>query len=130
MKRNVTLTISSLLANVLGMFHVTDDTLHTKAGTDLQGTVILLLIMFVMLYGTVELGGRRWGYLIMFLGGLGALAMPFLHGLGPSATRWGFFFVWTLFALGVTGAFTAVLSARELWRSFRDRASPRPQRPA
>jgi len=76
-----------------------------------------------MLYGTVELAGRRWGYVITVLGGLAALSMPFVHTLGPRATRWGFSFVWTLIALGAIGAFTAVLSARELWRSFRTRAA-------
>jgi H+/Cl- antiporter ClcA len=45
--------------------------------------------------------------------------MPYLHGVGPQATRWGFFFVWTLFALGVTGAFTAILALHALWHSFR-----------
>ena len=74
-----------------------------------------------MLYGTVVLAGRRSGYVIMLLGGIAAADMPFLHGMGPRATKWGFFFVWTLFALGVSGSFTAILSARALWRSIRTR---------
>lgn len=119
MKQNITLTIASLLTLVLTMLHIADDTLHATDGIDLSGTIIVLLIMLVYLYGIVELAGRRIGYLIMFLGGLGAAYMPFLHGLGPRATRWGFFFVWTLLALGVTGAFSAILSARALWRSWR-----------
>ncbi|MDD5541941.1 MAG: hypothetical protein PHX83_02085 [Acidobacteriia bacterium] len=75
--------------------------------------------MLTMLYGTVELAGRRVGFLIMLLGGVAAAAMPYLHTVGPRATRWGFFFVWTLFALGVAGSFTAILAFRALWRSFR-----------
>lgn len=126
MKQNVTLTISSLLSLVLFTLHLTGDTLHAKDGMALGGIVITLLIMLVMLYGTVELAGRRWGYLITLLGGVATMAMPFLHGLGPGATKWGFFFVWTLIALGVTGAFSAVLSARGLWRSVRARASSPP----
>ena len=122
MKQNVTLTISSLLSLVLFMLHLTDDTLHAKDGMAVSGTLICLLIMLALLYGTVELAGRRWGYVITLLGGVAALYMPFLHGLGPGATKWGFFFVWTLFALGVSGAFSAVLSACGLWRSFRARA--------
>lgn len=119
MKQNLALTISSLLMLVLFTLHVTDDTLHAKAGMDATGTSICLLIMLALLYGIVELAGRRAGYVITFLGGLASLWMPFLHGVGPGSTKWGFFFVWTLFALGITGAFSAILSARALWRSFR-----------
>jgi hypothetical protein len=53
--------------------------------------------------------------------------MPFLHTLGPRAAKWGFFYVWTLIALGSTGAFAAVLSARELWRAARAAAAGRPE---
>ena len=123
MRQNITLTISSLLTLVLFSLHLTDDILHDKAGLDLTGTVICLAIMLVLLYGTVVLAGRRLGYTIMFLGGLASAYMPFLHRLGPNATRWGFFFVWTLLAMGVSGSFAAVLSLRALWRSIRTRAT-------
>jgi len=125
MRRNVTLTIASLLTIVLSTLHVCDDALHARDGVDRMGISILLLIMLVMLYGTVELAGRRLGYVIILIGGAAAAGMPYLHGMGPNATRWGFFFVWTLFALGVTGAFTVILSARALWRSFRARPAAR-----
>lgn len=119
MRRNITLTLASLLTLVLFSLHLTDDVLHDKAGLDVSGTIICLLIMLVLLYGTVELAGRRLGYVIMLLGGAAAAYMPFLHTLGPRATRWGFFFVWTLLALGVSGSFTAILAMRGLWRSIR-----------
>jgi hypothetical protein len=38
----------------------------------------------------------------------------------------GFFFVWTMFALSATGWFTAILSARGLWLTFRARRSGLP----
>jgi hypothetical protein len=123
MSKNITLTIASLLTLVLFSLHLTDDVLHDKAGLDLNGTIICLSIMLVLLYGTVELAGRRLGYLIMLLGGIASAYMPFLHSLGPRATRWGFFFVWTLLALGVSGSFAAILSMRALWRSVRTRPS-------
>jgi hypothetical protein len=119
MRQNLTLTVSSLLTIALSMLHITDDTLHAKEGIEAVGTIIILLIMLVMLIGTVDLAGRRWGFVITLFGGLGAMYMPFLHPLGPHATRWGFFFVWTLIAMGVIGAYTALLSARGLWRSYR-----------
>ena len=122
MKQNVALTISSLLSIGLTTLHLTDDVLHAKEGLAPSGVVILLLIMLVMLYGTVELAGRRLGYLIMLLGGIAAAAMPFVHGMEPRATKWGFLFVWTLFALGLSGSFAAILSVHALWRSFRTRA--------
>jgi hypothetical protein len=37
----------------------------------------------------------------------------------------GFFFVWTLFALGATGWVTMILSARGLWTTFRSRRAVR-----
>ena len=52
MRQNVTLTISSLLMLVLFMLHLTDDTLHAKDGMDMSGTLICLLIMLALLYGT------------------------------------------------------------------------------
>lgn len=126
MKQNIALTISSLISLVLFSLHLTDDTLHVKAGMDLSGTLICLAIMLVLLYGTVELAGRRLGYVIMLAGGAASFYMPILHGMGASSTRWGFLFVWTMLALGVSGAFAAILAARELWRSFRARASGAP----
>lgn len=119
MRQNITLTLASLLTLVLFLLHVTQDVLHDPAGLDKQGTVICLAIMLLLLYGTVELAGRRLGYVIMFLGGIAAAYMPFLHTLGPRATRWGFLFVWTMLAMGVSGTFAAILSLRALWRTRR-----------
>src|SRR5689334_14211690 len=119
MKQPLTLTIASLLSLVLFTFHLTDDLLHAKDGMDAIGTTICLAIMLVLLIGVAELSGRRLGFVIMLLGGLASAYMPFLHTMGPRATRWGFFFVWTMLAMGVSGSFSALLAARELWRSFR-----------
>ena len=121
MKQHPTLTIFSLVTIVLTTFHLTHDALHQSNGMSARDVSILLVIMLVMLYGTVELAGRRAGFIIMFLGGLAGAAMIYLHSAGPRATRWGYFFVWTLFALGVTGSFTAILALKALWRSFRGR---------
>ena len=51
-----------------------------------------------------------------------AFVMPVVHmsgkGLGGEIAKSsaGYFFIWTLFALGVTGTFSLILSARGLWR--------------
>jgi hypothetical protein len=123
MRQNLTLTISALVTVLLTTFHFTHDVLHDADGLTAGEVSILLAILLVLLYGTVELAGRRAGYIIMLLGGFAAAYMPYLHGMGPGTTRWGFFFVWTLLVMGVSGTFTAILSARALWRSFRQARS-------
>ena len=74
----------------------------------------------VFLYGTLVLPGRRSGHVIMLLIGLMAAAMPVMHMRGShygeiAKSPGGFFFVWTLWALGGLGGFTLFLSARGLW---------------
>jgi hypothetical protein len=119
MKRNLTLTITSLMTLVLSLVHITQDTMFDKRGVDALGVAIILGIMLVYLYGIVELAGRRPGYVIALVGGLAAAYMPFMHSMGPIGTAKGFDFILVLFAMGVTGVFSGILAARELWRSFR-----------
>ena len=79
--------------------------------------------MVVWLYGALVLAERRSGYVIMLLGSLLSFAVPVLHmkgkGVGVASgianSSGGFLFIWTLIALGVTGLFSAILSARGLW---------------
>lgn len=116
MKRNVSLIISSLLSVVLFTAHLTHDLLFGLDSMSRAGTLNFLLIMLVSLYGTVELAGRRSGYVITLLLGILAAGMPVLHTAGgPRSVGHGFFFVWTLLAMGASGMFSAVLSARGLW---------------
>jgi hypothetical protein len=74
----------------------------------------------VFLYGTLLLAGRRSGYVVTLLVGLFAAAMPVIHMRGVhygeiARSAGGFFFVWTLWALGGFGGLTFVLSVRGLW---------------
>jgi hypothetical protein len=122
MKPNLPLTISSLLSIALFTVHLTHDFVFGLDSMSRAGTFNFLLIMLVSLYGTVELVGRRLGYIITLLVGILAAGIPVLHTVGgPRSAGRGFFFVWTLLALGASGVFSAVLSARELWRSIRTR---------
>ena len=116
---NALVTITSLLSIVLMSLHITDDIIRglSPARAD---NVFAVVIFVVWLIGTLALGERRSGYVIMLLGGLFAAAMPVLHmtgaGYGAIAkSSGGFFFVWTLLAVGVTGTFSVMLSARALW---------------
>jgi biotin transporter BioY len=112
------LTIASLLSILLLTLHITDDIVRgiSKA----EPSNIALAVLVVLLYGTLVLAERRSGYVIMLLVGLFAAGMPVIHMRGAhygeiAKSTGGFFFVWTLWALGALGGFTFILSARGLW---------------
>ncbi|HEY2293226.1 MAG TPA: hypothetical protein VGM86_21205 [Thermoanaerobaculia bacterium] len=119
MKHNVILTITSLLSILLLTFHLTDDIVHGMEPGGLSNyTGVLILV--VWLYGTLVLAERRSGYVILLLGSLLGAVVPIVHmrgkGVGEIAkSSGGFFFVWTLLALGVTALFSLILSVRGLW---------------
>jgi hypothetical protein len=123
MKPNVLLTIASLLSLLFLTLHLADDIVYGFEPGGLSNLVGAVLISIVWLYGTLMLGERRSGYIIMLLGSLLSLAVPIIHmkgkGVGVTSrlanSSGHFFFVWTLLALGVLGLFTAILSARGLW---------------
>jgi len=120
MRHNVPLTTASLLSIVFMTFHLTDDIIR---GMSPGGVVNMVgvLIFVVWLYGTLALADRRSGHVIMLVGGLLGAAVPVIHmtgaGLGGAIARssGAFFFIWVLIALGVTGTFSVILSARGLW---------------
>jgi hypothetical protein len=119
MKHDVLLTISSLLAILLLSLHVTDDIVRGISKAEFSNFYAVFYLV-IMLYGTLMLAERRSGYVIMLLTGIIAAAMPYIHMRGArygehAASSGGFFFVWTLFALGVTGVFSVILSLRGLW---------------
>ena len=129
MKDDQLLTISSLLSILFFTFHVADDIRRgIEPGTLTNLPAIPIFVCW--LYGTLMLRERRSGYIITLLGGLFALVVPLAHmrgrGVGITSNlpnRTGhFFFVWILIAIGVTGLFSVILSARGLW-SLRKRRS-------
>lgn len=112
------LKITSLLSLLLLTLHVTDDIVRgiSKA----ESSNIALVVLVVFLYGTLVLADRRSGHVIMFLVGLLAAAIPVMHMRGShypeiAASAGGFFFVWTLWALGGLGGVTMILAVRGLW---------------
>jgi hypothetical protein len=116
------LTVASLLLILFMSFHLADDIARgfEKGGVS---NLTAVPIFVVWLYGTLVLAGRRAGYIILLLASLLGLAVPVIHmkgtGVGVASgianSSGGFFFVWTLLAIGVTALFCAVLSARGLW---------------
>jgi biotin transporter BioY len=112
------LTIASLLSILLLTLHITDDIV--RGISQAEPSNIALAVLVVLLYGTLVLAERRSGYAIMLLVGLFAAATPVMHMRGAhygeiAKSTGGFFFVWTLWALGGLGGLTFVLSARGLW---------------
>lgn len=124
MKRNNMLVIASLLSLLLLTLHVTDDIVRgiSKA----EPSNIALAVLVVMVYGTLVLPERRLGHVIMLLVGIFAAGMPVIHMRGAhypeiAKSPGGFFFVWTLWALGALGGLTIILSAQGLWSLLRGR---------
>jgi hypothetical protein len=123
MKNSVLLTITSLLLILFLTFHLAGDVVYGYEPGGLGNLIMLVLISVVWLYGTLVLFERRSGYIIMFLLSLFSLVVPYIHMSGKGAgvasrlanTSGHFFFVWTLFAIGELGLFSAILSARGLW---------------
>jgi hypothetical protein len=123
MKHSVMLTIASLLSVLLFSFHLTDDIVRGVEPGGISNLIGGSLIMVVWLYGALVLAERRSGYVITLLGALLSFGVPVLHlkgkGVGVASgiaiSNGGFRFIWMLIALGVTGLFSLILSARGLW---------------
>ncbi|HTO86857.1 MAG TPA: hypothetical protein VMR54_04940 [Thermoanaerobaculia bacterium] len=126
MKQTVTLTITSLLTMLFASFHVTDDIVRGFEPARLSN-LTMVLILVVWLYATLVLVERRSGYVILLLGSLLGAAVPVLHFKGKriaeiAGSSGGFFFIWTLLALGVTALFSLILSVQGLWNLRRGQA--------
>ena len=128
MKHAPTLTVTSLLSLLFFTFHLTDDIVR---GFEPGGfkNVSPILIGVVWLFGTLVLTGRRSGYIIILLASLLGSLMPLAHmrGVGLVGGRMAnsngkFFFVWTLLALGMTAAFSVILSVHGLWKLRRSQS--------
>ena len=115
MKHNATLVVTSLLSILLLTLHVTDDIVRGISKAESSNTALVVLAL--LLYGTLVLAERWSGLAIMLFVGFFAAGMPVIHMGGahyPDIARsaGGFFFVWTLWALGGLGGFTFILSAQ------------------
>ena len=125
MKPNLMLTITSLLTILLMTLHLTSDTIHARVGTPEAGgsTLVAVPVLVLLLYGTLVLGERRSGLIIMLIGSIIGMGMPLIHVIGAGGIFRGqiarsspaFLFVWTFHALGVTGMFSFILAVRGLW---------------
>ena len=116
------LVVTSLLSIVLLSLPVVDD---IARGFDVPGlwNFIGIAVLVVVLYGTLLLPERLPGIITILLGSLFAVGMPVLHLRSPriaetATSEGGFFFIWTLWALGILGMFGIALCIRAIvrWR--------------
>lgn len=130
MKPAAMLTTASLLTILFMTLHLTGDILFHMSPAGLVN-LFAVFVLVIQLYGTLVLGGRRAGYIIIFLGSVLGLFVSVIHmkatrgvisgDIGNSGQA--FLFVWTILALGITATFSAILSASALlslpWRRRR-----------
>ena len=129
MKHSDMLTVASLLSILFFTLHLADDIVRGMEPGGLSNLIGGVLISVVWLYATLVLAERRSGYVILLLVSLLGLGIPVIHmrgkGVGVASgianSSGGFFFVWTLIALGVTALFSVILSALGLWSLRRGR---------
>jgi hypothetical protein len=122
MKQTALLTTASLLTILFITLHLTGDILFRMSPAGLVN-LFAVFVLVLQLYGTLVLGGRRAGYIIIFFGSALGLFIPVLHMKGTRGVIGGdigtssqaFLFVWTILALSVTATFSLVLSASALW---------------
>ena len=123
MKNSVMLTIASVLSLLFLTFHLAGDIVYGYEPGGLANLVVFVPVSVVWLCGALLLSERRSGHIIMLLGGLIAMGVPYIHmkgkGVGLASrlagTNGHLFFVWTLLAIGVLGLFSVILAARALW---------------
>ena len=130
MKQSAILTTASLLTILFMTLHLAGDILFRISPAGLVN-LFPVFILVVQLYGTLVLGGRRTGYIIIFLGSVLGLLIPVIHMKGTRGLIGGdignssqaFLFVWTILALAITATFSVILSASALlslpWRRSR-----------
>jgi hypothetical protein len=130
MKQNAMLTAASLLIILFMTLHLTGDILFQMSPPGLLN-LYAVFVLVAQLYGTLVLGGRRAGYIIICLASILGLFVSVIHMKGTRGVISGdighssqaFLFVWTILALGITSTFSVILSTSALlslpWRRSR-----------
>ena len=104
MKQSAMLTTASLLIILFMTLHLTGDILFRMTPAGLLN-LFAVFILVVQLYGTLVLGGRRAGYIIIFLGSVLGLVVTVIHMKGRRGLIGG-----DILALGITSTFSALWS--------------------
>lgn len=129
MKPRIMLTATSLASILLLSLHISEDILLGFAPGGLTN-LFAIAVLVIYLCGALLLSDHWSGLIIVLIGSIIAAAMPVMHmsgaGVGVKRSAGAFFFIWTLYALGVTGTFGFILSVLALrsQRAARSPASP------
>ena len=118
--------VTSLIALFLLTIHIVDDIVR---GFDPAGmmNMIGIVVAAVLVYGSTVLRDKLSGRLMMLFVGFFAAAMPLVHLRSPRINEiahgeGGFFFIWTLWALGIVGIFGMILALHSIWEARRNRS--------
>src|SRR5687767_11013868 len=108
------LTATSSIAAILFTVHLADDIARGIEAGDLTDLTGGTAIVFVWLYGALVHRKNLVGSVIMLLGGIAAILVPYIHmrgtGIGEIArSSGGFFFTLTLLLMALTGVFSVIL---------------------
>ena len=129
MSNNRTLLVTNVLAIVLVILHTADDIVR---GFEPGGVkhIQTILTMGLWLYGTLALGDRLAGYVLMLLGSMLGVLVSVAHMLGKGLvggrvanTDGMLLWVFTPLILGVIASASVVLAAQGLWTLRRGKVS-------
>jgi len=133
MSKNSVYTRTSLLAIFFLTLHITDDVIRKADGADQGGfgSLFLLLVIVVWLYGILWLNERKSGYIISLISSFLMSVIPVAHltGLrgdalpGQIAASSGSFFVWVVWGLGAPVIPSLVFSAVLLLSPIREKTA-------
>ena len=118
MVNNLMLRNTSLLLLLLLTLHVVDDVIHGFDSAGLMNMIGIVVLGF-LIYGTLMLYDQLSGHFVMLFIALFSLLMPIVHlrsaRINETAqASGGFFFIWTLWALGGIGIFGIILAIQGL----------------
>lgn len=123
MNKTLSLTVASALSIVLLVLHVVDDIVRGFDSAGLQN-MIGMVVLAILLYGTLVLRERLAGSIMMLLVSVFAAGMPIIHLRSVRINEiaqgsGGYFFITTLWILGVLGIFGIILAAQIIWERSR-----------
>ena len=125
MANNLMLRNASLLLLLLLTLHVVDDIVHGFDSAGLMNMIGVVALGF-LIYGTLMLHDRVSGHIVMLFIALFSALMPIVHLRSARITEiaqasGGYFFIWTLWALGGIGIFAIILAIQGLLNLRRNR---------
>ena len=123
MNKILLLTVAALLSIVLLVLHVVDDIVRGFDSAGLQN-MIGIVVVAGLLYGTLVLRERLAGIVMMLVVSIFAAGMPVIHLRSArineiAQSSGGFFFITTLWVLGVVGIFGIILAIQLIWERRR-----------